>query len=264
MGRVLMIGAGRLGGAILDGWRSSGSVLMEDVMVRVRTVSEAAGRAQAAGAVLGPPDTALADADIVVLAVKPQAWRSVAETYAPRLSPQAIILSLAVGVKLGDLAAGFGGRRVVRVMPTTGVAIARGVASIVSPNPEARAEAHALFDPIATTVDLEDEGLMDAASAVSGSAPAYFYAFTEALQAAGEAQGLPAEAARILARATFVSAAGLLDASGAEPGDLRRQVASPGGTTEAALKVFLGEGGLPALTRDAVAAAIARAEELAR
>lgn len=103
---------------------------------------------------------------------------------------------------------------------------------------------------------------MNGATAVAGSAPAYLYAFLEALEAAGVSQGLPPDAARTLARATIVGAAALLDETGAEPSQLRGQVTSPGGTTEAALKVLLSDRGLEPLLREAVAAAVARAEQL--
>jgi pyrroline-5-carboxylate reductase len=105
---------------------------------------------------------------------------------------------------------------------------------------------------------------MDAVTAVCGSAPAYLYAFTEALEAAGEAEGLPPEAARTLARATMAGAAALMARSGQDPSELRRQVTSPGGTTEAALRVLMGEGGLFPLLRQAVAAAAERSRELSK
>ncbi len=105
---------------------------------------------------------------------------------------------------------------------------------------------------------------MHAATAVSGSAPAYLYAFVEALEAAGVTLGLGPAAARDLARATIAGAAALMAESGADPADLRRQVTSPGGTTEAALKVLLGEGGLGALLQKAAKAAADRSRELGR
>src|SRR5262249_14727627 len=153
-------------------------------------------------------------------ALKPQTWRAVAGELAPLLSPEAVIVSIAAGVQVADLASGFGGRPVARVMPTTAVAIAKGVASIFSSDASARARAHALFDPVATAVDVDDEALIDAATAVSGSAPAYWYALIEALEAAGEAQGLPREAARALVRATMIGAGALLEHSGEEPSEL--------------------------------------------
>lgn len=216
------------------------------------------------GAHLNPGNEAFEAARTVVLAVKPQIWREAAAAYAPLVAADAVVVSVAVGVRARDISDAFGGRRTARVMPTTGVSIGRGVASIFAGDAEARARAHALFDHVATTVDLDDEGLMDAAAATSGSAPAYLYAFTEALAAAGAEAGLPADAALRLAQATVVSAAALMDGSEESLDSLRRQVASPGGTTEAALKVMMGERGFGPLMREAMAAAIARAEELAR
>jgi pyrroline-5-carboxylate reductase len=149
-------------------------------------------------------------------------------------------------------------------MPTTAVAIGQGTASIYAEDMAARARAHALFDPVATTADLAEEGLMDAATAVSGSGPAYVYAFVEALEAAGEKAGLAPDVARALARATVVGAANLMRESGTEPAELRRQVTSPGGTTEAALKVLMADDGFGSLLQRGVDAAVARAKELAK
>jgi pyrroline-5-carboxylate reductase len=165
-------------------------------------------------------------------------------------------------VRTADLAAAFGGRRVARVMPTTAVAIGKGVASIHAADPNAKATARALFAPVARVVELDDEALMDAATAVSGSGPAYLYAFVEALEAAGVSAGLAPDAAAALARATVEGAAALMAASGTEPAELRRQVTSPGGTTAAALAVLMGEGGLEPLLKEAVAAAVKRSREL--
>jgi len=116
--------------------------------------------------------------------------------------------------------------------------------------------------PVAKVVPLEREDLMHAATAVAGSGPAYLYAFVEALEAAGVSAGLDPEAAQALARATIAGAAALLAESGEDPAELRRQVTSPGGTTEAALNVLLGEKGLPSLMRDAVAQAVRRSKAL--
>ena len=261
---VLLIGAGRMGGALLQGWRTAGALPFDQLLIRCPSANAAVEAATAAGACFNPPDRDLAAAQTVVLAVKPQKWREVAAAYAPLLSPEAVIVSVLVGVRAADLAAGFGGRRIARAMPTTGVALAQGVAALHAGDAEALARAHALFDPVATAVALPSEDLMDAAAATSGSAPAYLYAFVDALAAAGASAGLPPAAADRLARATVVSAAAMLEATGAEPMELRRQVASPGGSTEAALRVLMGEGGLEPLLREAVAAAVRRAQELSQ
>ena len=138
-----------------------------------------------------------------------------------------------------------------------------GVATVYGADADARTRGLALFDPIATTVALDDEGQMDAATAVSGSAPAYLYAFMEALEAAGERAGLSRDAAARLVRATMASASVLLRETGEEPAELRSQVTSPKGVTYAALQVLMDETtGFPALAEKAVQAAIARSREL--
>jgi pyrroline-5-carboxylate reductase len=173
-----------------------------------------------------------------------------------------VIISIAAGVGSSALAREFGGRPVARVMPTTAAAINQGTASLYADDPTAMARAHALFEPLGTVVDLADEAQMHAATAVSGSGPAYLYAFVEALEAAGVAAGLPPHEAARLARSTVIGAAVLLARPGSDPTELRRQVTSPGGTTEAAINVLLGEKGLPSLMRDAVAKAVRRSKEL--
>jgi pyrroline-5-carboxylate reductase len=260
---ILLLGAGRMGGALIEGWGRAGVFRPADLILRDPFPGPDAEAAAAAGALLNPPDDRLSAARTVLLAVKPQVWREAAAAVADHLSPDAVIVSIAAGVRAADISAAFGGRAVARVMPTTAVAIGKGVASVYATAPQAAAAAHALFDPVATVAELAEEGLLDAATGVSGSAPAYLYAFVEALEAAGERAGLPAETARALARATIAGAAALMAESGTEPAELRRQVTSPKGTTEAALKVLMAEDGFPSLLQRAVDAAAARARELA-
>ena len=256
---ILIIGAGRMGGAMLEGWRAADAFEPKNLIICDPHPGDVA---KAAGAVLNPPMELVRGARTVLLAVKPQLWKEAAATYAPHLATDATLISIAAGVRTADLAAAFG-RPVARVMPTTAVAIRKGVATVYAESAAARAVAHALFAPVATVVDVADEGLIDVATAVSGSAPAYLYAFVEALEAAGETAGLPRETAQALARATIIGAAALMERSKDEPAELRRQVTSPGGTTEAALKILQGTGGLNPLLVAAVNAAVARAWELA-
>ncbi len=260
---LLLVGAGRLGGALAAGWRKAGVLAASDLLVRDPSPGEEARAAIAEGAVRDPSDAAVASARTVLFAVKPQGWTAKARELAPRLAPDAVVVSVLAGVRAGDLGEAFGGRRVARVMPTTAVAIAQGVAGVYAADPDARARAHLLFDPISTAVDVTEEGLMDAVVGVSGSAPAYLYAFTEALAAAGESLGLAAVDSARLARATVESAAALMAASDLGPAELRAQVTSPRGATEAALDVLLQPGALPALLRHAAAAAAHRSRELA-
>jgi pyrroline-5-carboxylate reductase len=259
---ILLLGAGRMGGAVLEGWRRAQAFAPAELMIRDPFPSPAAMAAAADGARLNPPDAELAEAKTVLLSVKPQLWREVAAETSAWLAADAVIVSVAAGVRADDIAREFGGRCVARVMPTTAAAIGQGTASLFADDPAALARAHALFEPLGAVVDLTDEVQMHAATAVSGSAPAYLYAFAEALEAAGISAGLPPKEAARLARSTIAGAAALMTKSGEEPSELRRQVTSPGGTTQAALDVLLGDGGLQSLLREAVAAAVRRSKEL--
>lgn len=251
---ILLLGAGRMGGALIAGWRAARAFTDADLLVRdPHPGPEAAGLAT-------PADAELKAVGTVLVAVKPQLWREAAAAIVPHLSPDAIVVSIAAGVALADIAEVFEGRRAARVMPNTAVAINRGVASLYAPDPEARARAEALFAPVAKVVELEREDLMHAATAVAGSGPAYLYAFVEALTAAGTEAGLAPEAAADMARSMVVGSAALMAQSADEPSELRRQVTSPGGTTQAALEVLLPE--LEPLLTKAVAAAVRRSKEL--
>lgn len=259
---LLLVGAGRLGSALIRGWSRVQAIDPAGLMIVEPQPGDAARGAAKAGAALNPPSETLAEARTVVLAVKPQLWRQVAAGIEPHLAPDAVIVSVAAGVRVADLTVAFGGRAVARTLPTTAVEVGQGAAAIFAHDEAARRMAHAVLDPVAATVDLDDEALMDAAIGISGSAPGFFYAFVEALEAAGEVQGLTAEASRRLARATIAGAAALMAESGRDPADLKAEVASPGGTTEAGLAVLTGEPGLSSLLREAVAAAAARARQL--
>ncbi|MDI1364816.1 MAG: NAD(P)-binding domain-containing protein, partial [bacterium] len=165
---ILLLGAGRMGGALILGWREAGAFSAADLIIRDPHIDAAAFP----GASVNPPFSELAKAKTVLLAVKPQIWRAAIADVVPHLAPDAVIVSIAAGVRAADISAAFGGRAVARVMPTTAVAIGRGAASVYAEAPLARARAHALFAPVATVVDLDSEDLLDAATAVSGSAPA--------------------------------------------------------------------------------------------
>jgi pyrroline-5-carboxylate reductase len=251
-----------MGGAIIAGWRRAGAWSARDLIIRDPQPGDAALAAVGEGARLNPHDGELAEAATVVFAVKPQVWRAAAEQLSPLIAPGATVISILAGTGLADLASVFGDRPLARVMPTTAAAIGKGTASLYAASCEARERARALFEPLGAVADLANEDLMHAATAASGSAPAYLYAFIEALQSAASAAGLDALAAARLARSTSCGAAALLDETGEDPGALRRQVTSPGGTTQAALDVLMGKSGLPGLLERAVAAAAARSREL--
>lgn len=251
-----------MGGAILKGWARAAAFAASDLMIADLHPSETAHEAERAGARLSPSEAELRSAQTVVLAVKPQTWADVARQYATVLGPDAVVISTVAGIEARAIAQAFGGRAAARAMPNTAVAINRGTIGLYADDPAALTHARALFDPLGTVIELTDESLIHAATAVGGSGPAYLYAFVEALEAAGAAAGLAPEDARRFARATVTGAAALLGETSEEPLELRRQVTSPGGTTEAALSVLLGDHGLPALLRDAVAKAAHRSKEL--
>jgi pyrroline-5-carboxylate reductase len=257
---VLLLGAGRLGQALIQGWRRAAAFPMSELMIRTPSAKPEADAVAREGAVLNPGPADLARARTVVLCVKPQKWREAALA-CEGLSADAVVVSVMAAGSVREVSAGFGGRATARVIPTTAVARAAGVASVFAEDPRARAAAHALFAPVATVVDLPGEAMLDAAVGVSGSGTAYVYAFAEALERAGVAAGLPAAAAAELARATVVSSAAYLEESGAAPAELIEQVASPGGTTRAGLSVL--RPGLDELLEATVAAAVRRARELA-
>ncbi|MBS0360927.1 MAG: pyrroline-5-carboxylate reductase [Proteobacteria bacterium] len=259
---ILLLGAGRMGGAILDGWAKANAFAAADILIVDPMPSEAAKRAEAAGARLNPPAAALAEAKTVLLAVKPQKWLEAAGQHGAHLAPDAVIVSIAAGVQAETISHELGGRAVARVMPNTAAAINRGTTSLYAADADARARARALFEPLGAVVELPEETLIHAGTAVAGSGPAYLYAFVETLEAAGVSIGLSPEQAKTLARSTVIGAAALMESTGEEPSELRRQVTSPAGTTEAALNVLLGERGLPPLMREAVAAAQRRSREL--
>ncbi len=258
---ILLLGAGRMGGALIEGWAAAGAFQPSDLLVRDPFVSPALA---ASGAAINPPDADLAKAKTVLLAVKPQLWREAAATVAPHLAKDAVIVSIVAGVKAAAISEAFGGRKVARVMPTTAVAIRQGAASLHGDDPAALAAAKALFAPVGSIVILADEDLLHAATGVSGSAPAYLYAFVEALEAAGAKAGLAESDAKTLARATMAGAMALMAKSGEEPSELRRQVTSPNGTTQAALDVLNKDGVLDKLLAETVAACVARSRELGR
>ncbi|HYD26309.1 pyrroline-5-carboxylate reductase family protein [Brevundimonas sp.] len=259
-GAVVLVGCGRLGSAILEGWLATETVAPADLIVLTPSEKPAAEAARAVGAAINPPHGALGRARAVVLAVKPAKWRDALEPVLGGLPPEAVIVSVMAGVSADGIAA-LAARPVARVMPTTGVAQARGVAALWSADAAARETARRLFGAIADVVDLDREALMDAATAVAGSAPAFIHAFVQALARAGEGQGLSPEAAGRLARGALRSAGAGADTG--EPLDaLIARIASPGGTTRAGLDAMQATGDLDRAAEAAVEAAVQRAKTI--
>ena len=237
-----------MGGALLRAWIKTG-------VGRWRVIDPGLTAAPE-GAALGPGETA---PELVVLAVKPQMWRDVvAGLDVPK---GAVVVSVMAGVPISTLAAALPGRRIVRAMPNTPAAIGQGVTGLFGGDADAQAMVGPLFEAAGLALWLSAEDEFHALTGVSGSGPAYVFAFIEALAAAGEASGLSAEVSMALARGTVTGAAALAAADPADAADLRRRVTSPGGTTAAGLGAL--QSGLGPLLRETVAAAASRSRELA-
>lgn len=209
---------------------------------------------------------AVQGAGLWLFAVKPQVMRAVCQGLALAASQdRPLVVSIAAGITTAQLTRWLGGRAaVVRAMPNTPAMLGAGVSGLFATaqvDQAGRARAQALLSSVGKPVWIEQEAQMDAVTAVSGSGPAYVFLLAEAMEAAGIAQGLPAEAARALTLQTVLGAARMLTESGQAPAELRRQVTSPGGTTEAAIAVFQ-DGGFETLTAAAIAAATARGRAL--
>ncbi len=207
-------------------------------------------------------------ADVIVLAVKPQVFGEVATVLAVGLSGDPLVLSIMAGWSSGAVAEALGGGsiRVVRVMPNLPICVGAGVAGIcagASATSEDVATVERIFNAAGQSVVLDDEGLMDAVTAVSGSGPAYFYYFTEAIVAGGIEAGLEPGQALALAQNTCLGAARMMLETGIDPAELRRQVTSPGGTTQAAIESMTGAG-VPEAIKQAVLAAAKRSKELGK
>lgn len=262
MTKILLVGCGKMGGALLAGWLDRG--IAPEAIVAVEPSSAAVAGVTV---VPGPRDIPAGfSPDVVVLAVKPQAMAEAAAPYAA-YAAQAVFLSIAAGRKLAFFETLLGAdAAVVRAMPNTPAAVRRGITVCTSRTATAlqRNLCQDLLEAVGEVAWIEDETMMDAVTAVSGSGPAYVFLLAEALARAGERSGLPAILAERLARATVAGAGELLRQSADDAAQLRRNVTSPGGTTAAALAVLMDEGrGLPPIMDEAVAAATARGRELA-
>lgn len=268
-GPLLLVGCGKMGGALLHGWLGHGLepkdafVVEPDAGLRAqiweRHGIEVLADAGALPAELCPR--------AIVFAVKPQTMAAVLPAYRALVGTGAVVLSIAAGTTIARFEAAFGeATPVVRAMPNTPAAIGQGV-TVLFANPHASAPQKQLCASLMAAVGavhwIDDEAHMHAVTATSGSGPAYVFLLIEALAQAGMRSGLPEDLAWPLARAT-VAGSGALAARSDEPAAaLRQNVTSPGGTTQAALEVLMAEGGIQPLFDRAIAAATRRSRELA-
>jgi pyrroline-5-carboxylate reductase len=262
-GTLVLVGAGKMGGAMLDGWLALGLDPAKLAIQEPQPTPDIAALKDR-GVRINPPAASIDDASVIVIAVKPQVAADVVPPLKALLRSGTVAVSVMAGKTLAFLQGALGNGAIVRSIPNTPAAIGRGI-TVAVPNAKVterqRGLADALLGSVGTVEWVDDEGLIDAATAVSGSGPAYVFLLAESLARAGAAAGLPADLAARLARATVAGAGELLHRSPLDAATLRQNVTSPGGTTAAALGVLMD--GLDPLMEKAVAAATERSRELA-
>jgi pyrroline-5-carboxylate reductase len=263
-GPLLLVGAGKMGGALLEGWLAHDldpkQIFVRDPAPPRPVAARIAKRRIGAAPILPDPPS------VVVLAVKPQLVDEVLAGIGPLTGKRTVLLSIVAGRTLADLARNLPkGTAIVRAMPNTPASIRQGISVAIANAAVTRAQKRACDELLAAVGDvvwIDDESLMDAVTAVSGSGPAYVFLLAECLAEAGTKAGLDKALAEQLARATVAGAGALLRASDLPTAELRKNVISPKGTTAAALEVLMGKGGFEALLARAVKAAAKRSKEL--
>ncbi len=263
-GKILLVGGGKMGGALMDGWIGQGTSPGDIFVVDPAMPPRPDGVSGGAGHDDIPGDFA---PSVIVLAVKPQVMDDVLGPYTDYVVPNTVFLSIAAGRTIASLEAVLGPEaRIVRAMPNTPAAVGRGI-TVLSGNGHVsdaqQMACVALLSAVGKVAWVDDEGLMDAVTGVSGSGPAYVFHLVEAMAEAGIAEGLPADLAMDLARETVAGSGALLAQSSDPASTLRENVTSPGGTTAAALDVLMSDDGLTRLMTRAIARATERSRELA-
>ena len=264
MGKLLLVGCGKMGGAMLEGWLARGLKASD---VAVAEPVEAIRPKQAGLRVVSSSSEIGETPEMVVLAVKPQSMDAVLPDLKRFADGGAVFLSIAAGKTLGYFAGNLGtGAKVVRSMTNTPAAVRQGITVATAASGVSAAEkkrCHELLEAVGQVLWVEDEALMDPVTALSGSGPAYVFLLVEAMAAAGAKLGLTPEMAMQLARATVSGSGELLKQSSEPAAQLRVNVTSPGGTTAEALKVLMAADGIQQVFDKALAAASRRSKELA-
>ncbi|SIS58357.1 pyrroline-5-carboxylate reductase [Paracoccus saliphilus] len=257
---LVLVGCGRMGGAMLRGWLARGLQPGAVTVIDPKLAPEWQDKGLRVNVPL--PD----DPAVLILAVKPQMMAD-ALGEIPKLT-DTLVVSVAAGTTIATFEAAFPGAAIVRVMPNTPAAIGKGISAIIGNGVTTAAHldlAESLMSAVGRVVRLENEDQMDAVTGLSGSGPAYVFHMIEAMAKAGEAQGLAPALALELARMTVAGAGALAIDADEDPAALRENVTSPGGTTAAGLKVLMdAEAGLPPLMVRTVAAATERGRELGK
>ncbi|MET0849162.1 MAG: pyrroline-5-carboxylate reductase [Pseudomonas sp.] len=263
--RIAFIGAGNMAASLIGGLRAKG---LDAAQIRASDPgadTRAKVQAEHGVEVFAENADAIQGADVVVLAVKPQAMKAVCEAIRPSLKPNQLVVSIAAGITCASMNNWLGAQPIVRCMPNTPALLRQGVSGLFATaevNAEQRQQAEELLSAVGIALWLEEEQQLDAVTAVSGSGPAYFFLLIEAMTAAGVKLGLPADIAAQLTVQTALGAAHMAVASDVDAAELRRRVTSPAGTTEAAIKSFQA-GGFEALVEKALGAAAHRSAEMA-
>jgi pyrroline-5-carboxylate reductase len=262
---LVLAGAGKMGGAMLSGWLAQGLDAKCVAVIEPQPSDEIRALA-AKGIRLNPSPKDVGAVATLVIALKPQSFREAGPDLKPFAGPATLVVSIMAGTTIASIEDVCGGS-VVRAMPNTPAAIGRGITVAVAAknvSRDQRAVADALLRATGSVEWVDDESLMDAVTAVSGSGPAYIFLLAEELARAGVEAGLPEALATKLARETVAGSGELLHRSDLASATLRQNVTSPGGTTAAALEVLMGKDGMQSLLTRAVAAATRRSRELAK
>jgi pyrroline-5-carboxylate reductase len=263
--RIAFIGAGNMAASLIGGMRAKG---LDAAHIRASDPgadTRARVSAEHGIEVFADNAEAIEGADVVVLAVKPQAMKAVCEAIRPSLKPQQLVVSIAAGITCASMNNWLGAQPIVRCMPNTPALLRQGVSGLYATaevDAEQRQQAQELLSAVGLALWLDEEQQLDAVTAVSGSGPAYFFLLIEAMTAAGVKLGLPADIAAQLTVQTALGAAHMAVASDVDAAELRRRVTSPAGTTEAAIKSFQANG-FEALVEKALGAAAHRSAEMA-
>ena len=250
-GRLVLVGAGKMGGAMLEGWLDRGLPGSSIAILDPGPPPEITDIISRHGIAHNPPVETVDDAEVVLLAVKPQIMDDVLPTVVPLGRSGPVFLSIAAGRTIAGFEAHLGAEAaIVRAMPNTPAAVGRGI-TVICPNASTSdgqvALCSSLLETVGEVARIKDEALLDAVTAVSGSGPAYVFLLAECMAAAGVEAGLPEDLAMQLARATVCGAGELMHRSPLTAATLRENVTSPGGTTAAALDVLRGEDGMERL-----------------
>ena len=265
-GTLVLVGAGKMGGAMLHGWIRLGYPVEQIVVLEPNPSDEMKGLTRIGGVRLNPPASEIKGAAFIILAVKPQVAAEIVPPLKSLVDPNTVVVSVMAGKTLSFLEGALGDCAIVRSIPNTPAAIGRGITVAVA-NAKVTAAQRPIVQRLLAAVGavewVDDEGLIDAATAVSGSGPAYVFLLAESLARAGAAVGLPPDLAARLAHATVSGSGELMFQTTLDAATLRQNVTSPNGTTAAALSVLMAPDGLDPLMEKAVAAATKRSRELA-